>query len=209
MAKLIIEKTTLGVCVTNCYYIHREGSNKAILIDPAENGRYLFQLIKEKNLELSAILLTHGHFDHIMGGDELRKLSGVKIYAPKAEEDLLLDSEANISAIWATPYTLKPDVFYDDGDEIDIEGMQFKVITTPGHTVGSCCLYLEKDAVLFSGDTLFQGSVGRTDFPTGSAGQLARSLREKILTLPENVLVYPGHGPSTDIGYEKIENPYA
>ena len=129
---------------------------------------------------MAAILLTHGHFDHIWGAQKLRALSGAKIYACGEEEALLLDAGMNVSEMAGRACTVKANEFLRDGEERTIEGMTFRVILTPGHTAGSCCYYFEKDGILVSGDTLFQESVGRTDFPTGSFSEIVRSIKEKL-----------------------------
>ena len=203
-----IGKITLGMCQTNCYFVYREGSNKVIFFDPADQGAYLYKALKQKGFEVSAIFLTHGHFDHIWGAQELRGLSGAKIYAWEEEADLLSDSGLNVSAGAGRPCTLKVNGFYKDGDEITVEDIKFKIIGTPGHTKGSCCFYFEEANILVSGDTLFEGSVGRSDFPTGSGSELIRSIKDKLLDLPEDTLVYPGHGGSTTIKDEKEFNPF-
>lgn len=204
-----IGKMTLGMCQTNVYFVYKEGNKKVILIDPADQGKFIFDKLKEVGFEVGVIFLTHGHFDHIMGANELRKLANVKVYAPKADKVLLDDPYVNVSAQWAKPYTLEADEYFDDGAEYTFEDVTFKCISTPGHTIGSSCLYFEEGKILVSGDTLFEGSVGRTDLPTGHMGKLVASLREKVFTLPDDVRVYPGHGGSTDIGTEKTYNPYA
>ncbi len=206
---LKIMSVTLGMCQTNCYFVYKEGNNKGIFIDPADNGKMLYEGLKNKGFEISAIFITHGHFDHITGADELRKLSGAKIYAPLEDKELLEDPIQNLSGNWAEPVTLSADEYFGDGKEYEIEGMKFKTILTPGHTKGSSCFYFEEDKQLFSGDTLFYESIGRTDFPTGSHSQLVRNLKEKLLTLPADVEVHSGHGPASDIGHEKDYNPFA
>lgn len=209
MANLKIGKITLGMCQTNCYFVYVAGSNKVIFFDPADNGKYICEKLKENGLEVAAIFFTHGHFDHIMGSKEMKDFSGANIYAPKADKVLLQDAYVNVSAQWAKKYTVEADEYFEDGAEYDIEGVKFKVISTPGHTIGSCCFYFEEDKMLIAGDTLFYESVGRTDLPTGSMSKLEHSLREKVLTLPGDVKVYPGHGSSTDIQHEIDNNPFA
>lgn len=208
MANLKIGKITLGVCATNCYFVYREGEKRVLFFDPADQGEYLYQALTGKGFEIGAILLTHGHFDHIWGAQKLRALSGAKIYACKEEEALLMDSGMNVSEMAGRACTVKANAFLEDGQEMTLEGMTFRVILTPGHTAGGCCFYFEEDGILVSGDTLFQESVGRTDFPTGSYSELIRSIKEKLFVLPDEVRVYPGHGESTTIGYEKIHNPF-
>lgn len=207
MAEIKIGKITTGMCGTNCYFLFREGSSDVIFIDPAERGGYIYEKLQEKGFNVKAIFLTHGHFDHIMGVNELREKSGAKVYACSADKVLLQDAYVNYSAQWAMSYTCDADEYFEDGAEYDIAGMKFKVITTPGHTIGSCCFYFEEANILVSGDTLFAESVGRTDLPTGSMSKLVRSIKDKLFELPDETRVYPGHGPSTDIGHEKQYNP--
>ena len=198
----------LGILENNCYFVHREGEYDAIFIDPSSKGEKIFVKLREKGLTIKAILITHGHFDHIMGANELRDISGAKIYALKEEEELLGDPALNSSYKVGKSYTVKPDVLVNDGDVLEFGSIRLKVIATPGHTVGGCCYYSEEDKVLFSGDTLFFESVGRTDFETGDVVALKQSIA-KLLTLPEDVKVYPGHGDFTTIGHEKDYNPFA
>lgn len=209
MGDLKIGKITLGMCQTNCYFVYKAGSSKVIFFDPADSGKYICDKLKENGLEVAAIFFTHGHFDHILGSKEMKEYSASKIYAPEADKVLLQDAYVNVSAQWANKFTVEADEYFKDGAEYDIEGVKFKVIATPGHTIGSCCFYFEEDNMLIAGDTLFYESVGRTDLPTGSMSKLTRSLQEKILTLPDKVKVYPGHGQATDIEHEKLCNPFA
>lgn len=198
----------LGVCQTNCYFVYREGSSKVIFIDPADYGDQIFQAMKNNGFEVAAILLTHGHFDHIWGCSRLRQLTSAPVYAYEGEEDVLLSSDLNVSAGAGRACTVKANTLLKDGEEVTIEGMTFKLIATPGHTKGSCCYYFEEANMLISGDTLFEESVGRTDLPTGSMSTLVRSVKEKLFELPDEVVVYPGHGDSTTIGHEKKYNPF-
>lgn len=213
MAGIKIGKITLGLCMTNCYFVYKpdvkdeDGKIPVIFIDPADQGGYLYEKLDENGFKVEAIFFTHGHFDHIMGSKEMRNKSGAKIYAPKADKVLLDDAYVNVSAQWAKGYTVDADEYFEDGAEYEIADMKFKVISTPGHTIGSCCFYFEDDKILVSGDTLFDGSVGRTDLPTGSMSKLVHSVREKLFVLPDDVKVYPGHGAATDIGTEKSSNP--
>ena len=203
-----VGKIMLGMCQTNCYYLYEEGSKEAVFVDPADQGAYLYEQVQKAGLQIVGILLTHGHFDHIWGANELRKLSGAKIYALDGEKALCENAETNLSAQCGRPETVIPDFYVRDGEEITLAGMTAKVIATPGHTVGSCCYYFAKDKVLISGDTLFQESVGRTDFETGSYSAIIRSVNEKLFLLPDDVKVYPGHGGETTIGHEKKYNPF-
>ena len=132
----------------------------------------------------------------------------VKIYAGEAEKKFLLDTKSNLSKDMGRPVTVTADVYLKDGEELDLDGIRIKVLATPGHTAGGVSYYFPEGAFLICGDTLFQESVGRTDFPTGSMSTLVRSVKEKLFTLPEETVVYPGHGDSTTIGHEKKYNPF-
>lgn len=208
MKELKIGRIVLGICQTNCYFVYGEGSSRVIVFDPADKGDYIFNGLKEKGFTVEAILLTHGHFDHIWGVEQLRELSGAKVYAYEGEKELCEDASLNVSKGAGRACTVKADEYVKDGEEITAAGISCRLIATPGHTGGSCCYYFENDKILISGDTLFQESVGRTDLPTGSMSMLVRSVKEKLLPLPEEVKVYPGHGESTTIGYEKKYNPF-
>lgn len=208
MAELQIGRIVLGSCATNCYYIHKEGKTETVVIDPADRGTYIYEKIKEKGLSVAAVLLTHGHFDHILGVKELQAATGAKTYLLKEEVPLSSDPEKNLSGWTGTQVSLVPDVEVSDGEELTLAGIIFKVLATPGHTDGSCCYYLKEDGVVFCGDTVFLESVGRTDFPTGSGSKLLNSVREKIFTLPDDVKLYPGHGDATSVEHEKRYNPF-
>ena len=153
-----------------------------------------------------AILLTHGHFDHVMAAKELSNEFAIDIYVAKPEASVLSDSSLNGSNLIRQKFTLEADVLVDKNEIIRLADMDIKVIYTPGHTQGGVCYYIEDQEVLFSGDTLFFESVGRTDFPTGDNRSLMHSISSQILTLPESIKVYPGHGEETTIGHEKENN---
>jgi glyoxylase-like metal-dependent hydrolase (beta-lactamase superfamily II) len=208
MADIKIGRMMLGVCQTNCYFVYREGSSKVIFIDPADYGEQIFKAMKDNGFEIAAILLTHGHFDHIWGCSRLRQLTSAPVYAYEGEEKVLLSADLNVSADAGRACTVKANTLLKDGEEVTIEGMTFKVIATPGHTQGSCCYYFEEANMLISGDTLFEESVGRTDLPTGSMSTLVRSVKDKLFVLPDDTVVYPGHGDSTTIEHEKKYNPF-
>lgn len=208
MSDVKIGRMMIGSYQTNCYFLFREETKKAIVIDPADNGKLIYDKLTQNGFSVEAILLTHGHFDHIWGSKELRELSGAKIYALDKEQTLCESVDNNLSAMVGRAYTVVPDEYVADGAELTFDNISFKVIATPGHTIGSCCYYVEKADILISGDTLFQESTGRTDFPTGSMSSIVRSIREKLFVLPDDTKVYPGHGDSTTIGYEKKYNPF-
>ncbi len=218
MADIKIGRMVIGAAQTNCYFLYREGSREAVVVDPPDKGANIYSALQKNRLDVAGILLTHGHFDHIWGLDALRDAANaaaeaegrppVQGYALEAERELLKDSSMNVSAEAGRPCSTYADVYVKDGEVIRLAGMEIRVIATPGHTAGGCCYYVEEAGILVAGDTLFQGSVGRTDFPTGSMGTLIRSIREKLFLLPEETRVYPGHGDSTTIGQEKRYNPF-
>ena len=208
MSEIKIGRKTMGVCATNCYFLYREGGTKAVVVDPAENGAGIFKLLSEKDFTVEAILLTHGHFDHILAAEEIKKKYNIPIYACAKEEKTLQDPRINLTAFHMSSYTLKADVYLTDLQVVELAGFSVQMIETPGHTLGSCCYYLKDEGVLFSGDTVFCGSVGRTDFPEGSTAAIVNSLHRLLEALPDNTEVYPGHDTSTTIGYEKRYNPF-
>lgn len=218
MNEIKIGRMVLGSCATNTYFLYRADENKCIVVDPADYGDHIFETLQKNGLEVAAILLTHGHFDHIWGCEALQNAvnakakeegkDAVKVYASALEEPLLKDAGMNISRQAGRACTLNADVYLQDGATETIAAMTFQMISTPGHTGGGCCYYFAEAGILISGDTLFQESVGRTDFPTGDMGVLVRSIKEKLFVLPDDTKVYPGHGDSTTIGSEKLYNPF-
>lgn len=204
-----IETLVLGDVRTNCYLLIEERTREALVIDPADRVDVIARKTMDESLTLKSILLTHGHGDHILAVNELKKEFGVKVYAAKAEEALLLNPAQNLSqALFGVSVVVQPDVLLEDGQEFEEAGIRLRMLHTPGHTPGGCCYYQPEERVLFSGDTLFCGSIGRTDFPGGSLSELICSVKEKLLALPEDVRVYPGHEEMTTIGHEKKYNPY-
>lgn len=203
-----IEQYCVGQVQTNCYFAINEQTQDMLVIDPGDSAQMLAEKIKQKGLKPKAVLLTHGHFDHAMAAEELAGIFGVKIYAHEAEKETLEQSGLNASGMLGRRDSYQADVFVKDGEVLQLAGMDLKVLHTPGHTEGGCCFYFEEDKVLFSGDTLFCQSVGRTDFPRGSMSQLIRSIKDKLLSLPDDVKVYPGHMGVTTIGMERRGNPF-
>lgn len=207
-SEVIVDSTVVGSVGTNCYIVHRRDSDRCVVIDPGEDGARISRFIKGNQLILEDILLTHGHFDHILGVSELVSGSGGRVCIYEGEKTLLGDAGMNVSNMAGRPVGLRADVLLKDGQVYEAAGMKFQVIHTPGHTKGSCCYYLEQEKMLFCGDTLFFESIGRADLPTGNSRELLATLRDKVLVLPDDVKVYTGHGPVTEIGYEKENNPY-
>lgn len=207
--KMDISVLTVGPIQTNCYVVHQEGNSQCVVIDPGEEAAKITDFLKRKGLECKGILLTHGHFDHITGVAELAAATRAKTYAYEDEKDLMMDPALNGSSLMGYEVALEPEVLLKDRQNLEIAGMRFQVIHTPGHTKGGCCYYSEEDKVVFCGDTLFMESIGRTDFPTGNGRELIDSLKNRLLVLPGDVTAYPGHGPETTIDYEQANNPYA
>lgn len=203
-----IEQYCVGQVQTNCYFAINEKTQEMLVIDPGDSAQLLADKIKQKGLKPKGVLLTHGHFDHAMAAKELAGIFGVKIYAHEAEKETLEQPGLNASGMVGRRDSYQADVLVKDGEVLQLAGMDLKVLHTPGHTEGGCCFYSEENKVLFSGDTLFCQSVGRTDFPRGSMSQLIHSIKDKLLPLPDDVKVYPGHMGVTTIGMERKGNPF-
>ena len=204
---LNMKTLVVGALGVNCYILHEEGSSEAAAIDPGGSEEAVWQQLQEEGLNLKAILNTHAHADHIGAIDFLRDKTGAKLYIHEADAPMLLDARKNLSAFMGMPIVTRPaDVLLKGGEVLEIGGMKFTVLHTPGHSPGGVC-YLMGDRV-FSGDTLFAESVGRTDFPGSSTEALLTSVKEKLMTLLDELAVYCGHGPATTIGHERKSNPY-
>lgn len=208
MGKIQVGCLEIGFLENNTYFLHREGEYDCILIDPAKDGELFVTKLREKGLTIKAVFLTHGHFDHILGVEGVVKLSNAPVYAGKKDVLMLGDPVLNQSFKVNKEIRIKPDFELSENDEIEIGSMKCKVLETPGHTAGSICFYFEEEGLLFSGDTLFNENVGRTDFETGSASDMRNSI-ERLLKLPEDTVVYPGHNEFTTIGHEREYNPFS
>ncbi len=206
-----IDRLILGDFQTNCYVVRRdESATDCLIVDAGLDAGELVRFLRQHELHPVAVVLTHGHADHIVGLAALRQSSPeVTTYIHKLDADLLADPEANLSAFAGLAFTAGPaDVLLEEGDTVEEAGIVLKVLHTPGHTPGGICLHAPSENIIFVGDTLFADSVGRTDFPGGDMAQLIGSIRSKLLTLPEATAVYPGHGMRTTIGREKRANPF-
>lgn len=218
MAEIKIGRMVMGAYQTNCYFLYREGSSEVIVFDPGDQGAKIYNALRKHGFEVKAIFLTHGHFDHIWGLDDLRDAvnaaaesdgePSVMVYACEGERELLKNIRLNVSDQAGRPCSTYADAYLRDGEELTYAGITLRVIAAPGHTIGGCCYYVEEAGILVAGDVLFHESVGRSDFPTGSTSVLMDSIHEKLFALPDDTRVYPGHGDSTTIGHEKRYNPF-
>lgn len=208
MAPLKVEQYVVGMVQTNCYFLINDDTKEMLIVDPGANAGKLAEIIETEKLNPVAILLTHGHFDHAGGAKELAERYGIQIYAHEKERETLENPTINLSGWEGRELSYHADCYLKDEQEIDLAGFHIRVFHTPGHTVGGCCYFLPYQNAVFCGDTLFAQSVGRTDFPMGSASELIRSIKEKLMALPEDVTVYPGHNEITTIGTERMYNPY-
>lgn len=208
MGKSKIDMYVVGPVQTNCYFVINEETKEMVIIDPGASAKQLADRVRKDGYTPVAILLTHGHFDHATGAKELAEEFGIDIYAHELEQETLEDPELNASWMMGAGQVFHADKFLEDEQVVELAGFSIKVLLTPGHTVGGCCYYLEEEGIVFSGDTLFCMSIGRTDFKKGSMSDLVRSVKEKLFTLPGDTTVYPGHNDVTTIEYEKVNNPF-
>ena len=208
MAPLRVEQYVVGIVQTNCYFAINDDTKEMLIIDPGASAARLAKKIEEEKLNPVVILLTHGHFDHASGAAELAEHFQIEIYAEEHEKETLENPDLNLSGWEGKEQPYRADRFLKDEQEIDLAGFHIRVLFTPGHTVGGCCYYFSYQNAVFSGDSLFAQSIGRTDFPKGSASALIRSIKEKLMILPDEVTVYTGHNELTTIGTERMYNPY-
>lgn len=208
MADLQILEYNVGDIGTNCYFLVNTDTKEMIIVDPGGDAPILKSRIAEMDLKPAAILLTHAHYDHAHHAKILKDTYQIPIYIHEAEKQTLTDVRMNVSAMFGKPETYEADVFLKDGQAFTLAGFEIVTLHTPGHTPGGACYYFKDQKVLVSGDSLFCGSVGRTDFPGGSMSSLVRSLKEKVMVLPRDTQVLPGHMMRTTIGQEYEYNPY-
>jgi glyoxylase-like metal-dependent hydrolase (beta-lactamase superfamily II) len=206
---MIHEILPVGALQCNCSILGDEASGEAIVVDPGDEVLRILALLQRHNLTVKQILVTHAHIDHIAGAARLQALTGAPVLYN--QNDLPLVKMMDVQAGWlgsTTPEVHPPDDTLDDGKLISITNISGSILLTPGHTQGSVCLYLPEQGLLLAGDTLFAGSVGRTDLPGGDGPTLIRSIHSKLLPLPDSTVVIPGHGPKTTIGNERATNPF-
>jgi glyoxylase-like metal-dependent hydrolase (beta-lactamase superfamily II) len=206
---MILETFPVGLLACNCTVLGDEDAGEAIVIDPGDEVGRIHRLLAEHGLQLKQILVTHAHIDHVGGALKLKRLTGAPIFLN--ESDLPLLKMMAVQAAWIgvdTPETAPPDESLTDGLQVGLARCPASVMHTPGHTQGSVCLHFMPLKLLIAGDTLFAGSIGRTDLPGGNYGQIIDSIRSRLLTLPDETRVLPGHGPETTIGDERSGNPF-
>jgi hydroxyacylglutathione hydrolase len=209
MLSMILETFPVGPLQCNCTILGDENAREAIVIDPGDDVSRIHKRLTDQGLTLKQILVTHAHIDHVGGALRLKRLTGAPIYLN--EDDLPLLQMMGTQAAWlgvGIPETAPPDSGLQDGQTVGLEHYTAKVLHTPGHTKGSICLHFVPLKLLISGDTLFSGSIGRTDLPGGDYGQIMDSIHSRLLVLPDETKVIPGHGPHTSIGQERIVNPF-
>jgi len=214
LLKMQVSKLVLGEYENNCYIVRKENSANCLIIDTGLDNVPLLDFLKNNLLNPLGLVLTHGHGDHIAGVEILRKsYTDIKVYIHNADAQMLCNPVKNFSAILGRNIECSPaDVLIEKEGATDFAGFKFDVLHTPGHTPGGICLYSSEDKTIFTGDTLFANSVGRTDFPGCDVHkcmqQLIENIQKKIIVLPDDTKVMPGHGPASTIKREKLENPY-
>ncbi len=204
---MIIEKLEVGEIAANCYLVGTESSKEGIVIDPGAEGKQILRKIKDLKLEIKYIVLTHSHMDHIGAVKQVKESTNAKL-AIHADDARSLQAMAEYVATYHLPVQAppNPDFLLKGGDKINVGELSFLVLHTPGHTPGGICLLGQ--GVVFTGDTLFNFGIGRSDTPGGNPYQLLNSIHTKLMVLPDNITAYPGHGPPTTIGNERRWNPF-
>lgn len=206
---MIHEILPVGILQCNCSIFGDEASREAIVIDPGADIAKIERILQKHNLSVKAIVVTHGHIDHVAGAKQLKDKTGAPVYMNAKDQELL--AALDIQAQWLgvqTPERVEIDNNASDGTTLSLSDSTFQVMHTPGHTQGSISIFIPEQNKLIAGDTLFRDSIGRTDLPGGNTRQILSSIKTKLLVLPEDVVVVPGHGPQTEIGREKENNPF-
>ncbi|HEX4068399.1 MAG TPA: MBL fold metallo-hydrolase [Acidobacteriaceae bacterium] len=206
---MILTTFPVGPLQCNCTIVGDEASGEAMVVDPGDNVPQILSFLANNKLTLKQIAVTHGHIDHVGGAARLKKATGAPVLLNQNDLPLLemMDEQAGWLGV-PTPEVEAPDASADEGMMAGIAGHTAQILHTPGHTQGSICLHFAPEKLLLAGDTLFAGSIGRTDLPGGDGRQILRSLHERVLALPDETRVIPGHGPATTIGEERASNPF-
>lgn len=203
---MIVEKLVVGPFASNCYIVGSQSNKEGMIIDPGDEAKQILKRVKDLELDIKFIVLTHGHIDHTGALKEVKEATGAEVAVHGDDAKSLNNQLVAIAFGLSYPAPPPPDRLLKGGDSIDVGDLHFEVLHTPGHTPGGICLLGQ--GVVFSGDTLFNYGVGRTDLPGGSSSQLMNSIQTKLMTLPDNTVVYPGHGSDTTIGAEREGNPF-
>lgn len=208
---MILERLVVGMLQTNCYLLADSGTRRAAVIDPGGDSARIVERIEHHQLNLVSIINTHGHFDHVLDAWAVKKQLGGEVFLHPDDKPMLQDRSLGLTALFSSlKHSPKGavDRWLHEGETLEVGALRLEVLETPGHTPGHVSLYLRDQDMIFVGDTLFAGSIGRTDFPGGSFEQLLTSVRTKIFPLNDSTVVYPGHGPETTVGQEKRTNPF-
>ena len=210
MAKLKVLIIPVTPFQQNCSLVFDEGTKRGAIVDPGGDVSSILKAIEHSNVKIEKILLTHGHIDHAGGAEELREALGVQIEGPHVDDLFLLNDLPKSGAKYgmADARNVLPDRWLKEGDEVMVAGLKFSILHAPGHSPGSVVFFNVKNRFALMGDVLFQGSVGRTDFPYGSHETLIKSIKEKVLPLGDDVVFLPGHGPASQVGVERKTNPF-
>ena len=206
---MIFEVLVVGPLAVNCFIIGCEKSKEGVVVDPGGDADRIIAAVSRLGLRISRVINTHGHFDHVGGNGEVLKRTGAKLLIHELDAQFL-SRAADVATRFGTTAenSPQPDGFLEDGMTISVGDYRMEVLHTPGHTPGGCCLLIAGEGLILTGDTLFAGGVGRTDFPGGSHTMLIESIRTRLFGLPDATRAYPGHGPATTIGHEKRHNPF-
>ena len=203
---MIVEKVVVGPFASNCYIVGSESDKQGIIIDPGGEANKILKKVSDLGLDIKLIALTHGHVDHVGALKDVKEATNAEVVIHADDVKALRNWALAIAFGLFSPMPSSPDRLLNDGDSLDIGALHFEVLHTPGHTKGGICL--SGEGVVFSGDTLFNHGIGRTDLPGGNYQQLMNSIRTRLMVLPDDTTVYPGHGPDTTIGAERTGNPF-